>query len=256
MPLAPQSCQTVPVECDRWYKDRLGTVWGETRMETTGEALQSGLMFVPGANGPNLWRLVPGGQPNAARFDPKARVWIPGEPSGKTARPVTPETAVRWLQDGSGARLRPPIGVIGAREASEADLGVAEAVGRDLARLGLVLLTGGKSGIMEAACRGTEAEGGLAIGVLPDEDWGGANRHVTVPLASGLGVARNAVVARASFALIAIAGGYGTLSEIAFGLQFGRPVLALPSAPQVPGATACPDWPAARAALCLKVLCL
>ncbi len=207
------------------------------------------LMLLPGPPG-QLWR------DTGDYFDPEERRWLPGTLPGAEAQAISAEAAVAWLQRESGARLRPPIGVIGARMADSADLALAERIGRDLARLGLVVLTGGKGGIMEATCRGVEAEGGCAVGLLPDEHWDGANGHVSIPLATGLGVARNAIVARASFALIVVSGGYGTLSEMAFGLQFERPVLALPSAPQVPGAVTCPDWPSARAALCAHILSL
>jgi hypothetical protein len=81
---------------------------------------------------------------------------------------------------------------------------------------------------MEAGCRGTAEHGGISISLLPDATWKAANPCVTIPIATGLGVARNAIIAQAFFCLVAIDGGYGTLSEIAFGLQFGRPVFALP----------------------------
>ena len=84
---------------------------------------------------------------------------------------------------------------------------------------------------MEAACRGARAEGGHTNGLLPGDDPGDANPFVEFPIATGLGVARNAVVARAADAMIAIGGAYGTLSEIAFALQFGKPVIGLATWP-------------------------
>ena len=78
--------------------------------------------------------------------------------------------------------------------------------------------------------------GGQPIGILPGDEWQEANPYVALPLASGLGPARNAVIARAAVALLAVGGGHGTLSEMAFGLQFGRLVIALEDAPGVPGA--------------------
>ncbi len=89
---------------------------------------------------------------------------------------------------------------------------------------------------MEAVCRGVAAGGGLSVGLLPGETWQAANPFVGLPLATGLGVARNAVIARAAFCLVAVGGGHGTLSEMAFALQFGRPVFALQGAPEVAGA--------------------
>jgi hypothetical protein len=73
--------------------------------------------------------------------------------------------------------------------------------------------------------RGAAEAGGTVVGVLPNGDWRTANPWVTIPIATGVGVARNAIIARAALALVAVGGGYGTLSEIAFGLQFGKPVL-------------------------------
>jgi hypothetical protein len=75
--------------------------------------------------------------------------------------------------------------------------------------------------------KGASEAGGTVVGMLPDGDWRTANPWVTIPIATGIGVARNALIARAALALVAIGGGYGTISEMAFGLQFGKPVLAV-----------------------------
>jgi uncharacterized protein (TIGR00725 family) len=80
---------------------------------------------------------------------------------------------------------------------------------------------------MTAVSKGAAEAGGIVVGVLPEGDWRTANPWVTIPIATGIGVARNALIARAALALVAIGGGYGTISEMAFGLQFGKPVLAL-----------------------------
>ena len=93
------------------------------------------------------------------------------------------------------------------------------ALGRGLAGLGVVVLCGGLVGVMTAVSRGAAEAGGTVVGVLPNGDWRTANPWVTIPIATGIGVARNAVIARAALALVAVGGGYGTLSEIAFGLQ-------------------------------------
>jgi uncharacterized protein (TIGR00725 family) len=156
------------------------------------------------------------------RFDPAARVWRPAPAHGA---PVGLREAVRWLQRESGRPCRAPVGVIGTRAASEAQLAVATALGRGLAELGVVVLSGGLVGVMAAVSRGAAEAGGTVVGVLPDGDWRTANPWVTIPIATGLGVARNAIIARAALVLVAVGGGYGTLSEIAFGLQFGKPVL-------------------------------
>ena len=96
-----------------------------------------------------------------------------------------------------------------------------------MAESGAVLVCGGRGGVMEAACRGAKAAGGLTIGILPGVDRGGANAFVDVPIVTGMGEARNAIVARTAQAVIAIGGSYGTLSEIAFALRFGVPVVGL-----------------------------
>jgi uncharacterized protein (TIGR00725 family) len=96
--------------------------------------------------------------------------------------------------------------------------------------------------------------GGVSVGLLPDDSWTAANPFVTLPLATGLGVARNAVVARAAVCLVAVGGGYGTTSEMAFALQFGRPVLALGNAPDLPGVVRLGSVEDALTALCERLL--
>lgn len=166
------------------------------------------------------------------RFDPEARVWRPDAASGT---PLALRDAVRWLQRESGRPCRPPIGVIGAREASEAQLADAGALGRGLAEMGLVVLCGGLVGVMTAVSKGASEAGGTVVGMLPDGDWRTANPWVTIPIATGIGVARNALIARAALMLVAIGGGYGTISEMAFGLQFGKPVLVIGGAAPLAG---------------------
>jgi uncharacterized protein (TIGR00725 family) len=119
------------------------------------------------------------------------------------------------------------VGVIGSATCDEATARIAEEVGRRLAEQHLVVLTGGRGGVMEAASRGAKQAGGLTVGLLPGAEPAEANPYVDVPLATGLSDARNAVVARASEVLIAIAGEYGTLSEIALALKMGRRVVGL-----------------------------
>jgi uncharacterized protein (TIGR00725 family) len=106
---------------------------------------------------------------------------------------------------------------------------MAGEVGRRIAQAGYALICGGLGGVMEAACRGAAEAGGLTIGILPGDTPDTANPHVKIPIATGLGVARNVIIVRSSRVLIAVAGGPGTLSEIAFALQFGIPVVSLES---------------------------
>ena len=104
---------------------------------------------------------------------------------------------------------------------------VAEEVGRRLAQAGAVLICGGLGGVMAAAARGAAAEGGLTIGFLPGGDAAAANPHIRVPLPTGMGEARNVLVARTVGAVIAIGGEWGTLSEVAFAVKVGVPVVLL-----------------------------
>jgi uncharacterized protein (TIGR00725 family) len=90
-----------------------------------------------------------------------------------------------------------------------------------------VLVCGGLGGVMEAACRGAKEAGGTTVGILPGSDRAAANRFVDVPIPTGLGEGRNVLVVRAADALIAVGGGHGTLSEIAFALKTGKRVIGL-----------------------------
>jgi uncharacterized protein (TIGR00725 family) len=186
-------------------------------------------------------------------FDPEGRRWLDTD-GAASGDPADSAEAVVWLQRDSGHPCRVPVGVIGARSAGARQMETAEAVGSGLAALGLTVLCGGREGVMEAVCRGAARAGGLTVGLLPDDDWRVANPHVRVPIATGIGVARNAVIARAALALVAIGGGTGTLSEVAFGLQFGRPVFGLDGAPKVEGVVMLDGWPALRTAVCEQVL--
>jgi len=120
-----------------------------------------------------------------------------------------------------------PIGVIGSGVCDARTYALAEEVGRRLAEAGATVVCGGLGGVMEAACRGAKAAGGQTIGILPGPEPDQANPYVDIPIPTGLGEARNAIVARTARALIAVGGEYGTLSEIAFALKFGRPVVGL-----------------------------
>jgi uncharacterized protein (TIGR00725 family) len=116
---------------------------------------------------------------------------------------------------------------VGPGEATAEELEAAEEVGRRLAEDGAVLVCGGLGGVMEAACRGARSAGGLTLGILPGGDRRDANPYVEVAVPTGLGEARNALVVRAADALVAVGGGYGTLSEIALALKGGTPVVGL-----------------------------
>ena len=119
------------------------------------------------------------------------------------------------------------ISVIGGGDCSKDEEHVAEEVGRCLAERGVTLICGGLGGVMEAACRGAVARGGTTIGVLPGNDRRDANEYVTIPIVTGMGYTRNAIVAKSGQAVIAIGGKYGTLSEIAYALQSRVPIVGI-----------------------------
>ena len=119
------------------------------------------------------------------------------------------------------------VAVIGSADCGADVAALAERVGEEIARHGAVLICGGRGGVMEAACRGARSAGGTTVGILPGTDRSQANPYVDVPIVTDLGEARNALVVRSVDAVIAVSGGYGTLSEIALALKMGRPVVGL-----------------------------
>lgn len=119
------------------------------------------------------------------------------------------------------------LGVIGGQEAEARAREVAYAVGRELGSRGHTLVCGGRGGVMREACRGAQEAGGLTVAILPGDDRSDANEFIDVPIVTGIGFARNSIIARTADALIAIDGSFGTLSEIAFGLIAGTPVIGI-----------------------------
>jgi uncharacterized protein (TIGR00725 family) len=119
------------------------------------------------------------------------------------------------------------IAVIGNSSCSLEEAKLAETVGELLAEQDVTIICGGLSGVMEAVCRGAKSKGGLTVGILPGQDSSTANPWVAIPVVTGLGEARNVVVAKSAQAVIAIGGGYGTLSEIAYALKNRIPIIGL-----------------------------
>ncbi|MFQ5944541.1 MAG: TIGR00725 family protein [Anaerolineales bacterium] len=119
------------------------------------------------------------------------------------------------------------VSVIGPAKCSKRQAELAEQVGIAIAERDAVLVCGGRGGVMEAACRGAATAGGITVGILPGSDPGQGNRFLTIALPTGLGEARNVLIASAGDAVIAIGGAVGTLSEIAFALKAGRRVIGL-----------------------------
>lgn len=171
------------------------------------------------------------------RLDPATRNWsidADDSPSG-IIESVDALEAATWLQRETRHALQVPIGVIGPREATDAQRRAALEVGELLAGCGFAVVCGGRHGVMEAVCEGVARNGGISIGLLPDADPSHANRFVGVAIATGIGEARNALIARAALCLIAIGNSFGTLSEVALGRQFGKLVVGLEDAPRVDG---------------------
>lgn len=119
------------------------------------------------------------------------------------------------------------IGVIGGGSCDAETAARAREVGRLIAENGCDVVCGGLGGVMEAVCEGAAGAGGLTIGVLPGDTPDTANPHVQIRIATGIGIARNVIIVRSAAAVIAIDGGPGTLSEIAYCLQLGVPVIGL-----------------------------
>ena len=119
------------------------------------------------------------------------------------------------------------VSVIGGSTVTDEQYDIAREVGRLLGERGHEVVCGGLTGAMEAVCRGARETGGHTIGILPDADRSTANDYVDTPIATGIGYARNALVVKNGDAVIAIDGSTGTLSELAFALDVGRPIAGL-----------------------------
>jgi len=120
------------------------------------------------------------------------------------------------------------VAVVGGSTCSPDETVAAAMVGRLLSEAGAVILCGGLGGVMEAVAKGARAGvGGVTVGILPGSDPAAANSYIDVPLATGMGEMRNALIVRGAQAVIAIGGGVGTLSEIALALRIGTPVVGL-----------------------------
>jgi uncharacterized protein (TIGR00725 family) len=168
------------------------------------------------------------------RFDPRRRIWTDSAIPA-IGKPVDCIAAAAWLQRTSGFPVRVPVGVIGPREASPEQMLAAEDVGKGLAAMGFSAICGGRQGVMEAVCRGTAEAGGVSIGLLPEADPAFANPYAGIVIATGIGEARNALIARASLCLVVIGDSFGTLSEVALARHFGKRVIGLLGAARVDG---------------------
>jgi uncharacterized protein (TIGR00725 family) len=127
------------------------------------------------------------------------------------------------------------IGVIGSGQCDHSVYQLSRQVGEEIGRRGAVLVCGGLGGVMEGAAEGAAMVGGLTVGILPGPSTGTANPHISIPVATDMGQARNVIIAHTADALVAIAGSAGTLSEIGHALKIGKPVMGLRTIPDLKG---------------------
>ena len=124
-------------------------------------------------------------------------------------------------------KQRITISVIGGHDANIKEEQLAYNIGKIVAKAGAVLVCGGLKGIMAAACKGAKEERGLTVGILPGKEKMDANAFVDIAIPTSIGYARNAIVACSADIIVALPGSHGTLSEICYGIVFGRPVIDL-----------------------------
>ena len=125
------------------------------------------------------------------------------------------------------AKRKPVVAIIGAGKCSKKLRDMAAEAGKYVAEHGGVVVCGGMGGVMEGAARGAHEAGGVTIGVLPTTDRADANEFIQYVIPTGFGEARNAIVVRCADAVLAFPGKYGTLSEMAFALKAGKPLVSV-----------------------------
>ncbi len=131
---------------------------------------------------------------------------------------------------------RTMVGVVGSQQATPAQEKLARETGQRIAKEGWILVNGGLGGVMEASAKGAAEAGGVVVGIVPGPTTDEANRHVTIPIATNMGYARNMIIVHTADCLIAVGGETGTLSEIAAGLKLKKLVVGLESW-KIPGMT-------------------
>jgi len=121
------------------------------------------------------------------------------------------------------------IAVVGGHKCDKKTAKLAYDLGKEIAKIGAILVCGGLGGVMEYAAKGVKEHGGITVGILPTEDKCRANQFIDIPIATGLGYTRNTIVTTAADFVIALKGEYGTLSEMGFALNAKKKVLAIGS---------------------------
>ena len=121
------------------------------------------------------------------------------------------------------------VSVIGGHRCTPEVEQLAQKLGKKLAKVVEILVSGGLNGTMRAVCQGFKAGGGLTIGILPSYNKKDANPFVDIIIPTGLGLARNVLVVKSADVVVALPGEAGTLSEMAYCLQFSIPVISVDS---------------------------
>jgi uncharacterized protein (TIGR00725 family) len=124
-------------------------------------------------------------------------------------------------------RLAQPVAIVGPGDGGPTECLAAYRIAYSLAQAGLILVCGGRSGVMEAASRAAQDAGGIMVGLLPEDDAQAANPYLGVALPTGMGEMRNALIARCCLCMVAVGGGMGTISEVALGIKLGKPVFCM-----------------------------
>ncbi len=133
------------------------------------------------------------------------------------------------------AKTTSQIGVIGSSDPAAEIVALATAVGRTVASMGAILICGGLGGVMQAAARGAKEAGGLTVGILPDYHKESANPFIDVIIPTGLGHARNILVAATGDLIIALPGSHGTRSEMSIALQLSKLVIGVTTWGEISG---------------------
>lgn len=158
--------------------------------------------------------------------------------NARLSKPITERLRQLTEIQTSTARNPQPVGIIGPGDGGDILCRAAYEVASALASANVPIVCGGRAGVMGAACQGAYEMGGTTIGILPEEDLRSANPYVNLALPTGIGEMRNVLIVRSSVCLVAIGGGMGTLSEVALGLKWGKPVFTLHEEFRLPGTQA------------------
>jgi hypothetical protein len=126
-------------------------------------------------------------------------------------------------------KRKPLIAVVGhGMHAKEIHSKTAEELGREIAKKDWIVICGGrKEGIMEAVAKGVKKEGGISIGILPMADNSDTSEYINIPILTGMGFARNQIIAFSCDAMIIVGGGVGTLTEMAYAYRYSKPIVVI-----------------------------